>query len=207
MTQTLKEKTQAKIANAALALFAAHGYEATTMEAIARRARISAGNIYRYYRNKQVLFHSLIDDDFVAALARVIGQRMAAARGLRDPRARSRDLPYAFFSDESLRFAIDHRLRVVILLARAGGSRHQRFAERLVTTMCRSTLAHFRAQRRSIRTSRGLTFALTRIYRNYVATLAELLYGLARPEQIYEAVERYSRYHLVGIDSFFDPRQ
>jgi AcrR family transcriptional regulator len=206
MAQTLKQDTQAKIAHAALALFAERGYDATTMEAIAGHARVSTGNIYRYYRNKQLLFHTLIDDDFVAAFVGVLRRRVAAARDVAKVRRVPAGSSYALLAGESLRFALDHRLRVVILLGRAQGSRYQGFAEKLVAMLCKGALAHFRARSggngRS-RPPRTLPFTLTRIYRNYVATLVELLYELPRPEALCEAIERYTRYHRIGLDAFF----
>jgi AcrR family transcriptional regulator len=40
------EKTRAVIAEAAMRLFQEHGYEATTMRAIAREAGVATGNAY-----------------------------------------------------------------------------------------------------------------------------------------------------------------
>jgi AcrR family transcriptional regulator len=49
------EQTRAAITEAALALFRSHGYEATTMRAIAERAGVSTGNAYYYFGSKEEL--------------------------------------------------------------------------------------------------------------------------------------------------------
>jgi len=49
------EKTRAVIAEAAMRLFQEHGYEATTMRAIAREAGVATGNAYYYFASKEVL--------------------------------------------------------------------------------------------------------------------------------------------------------
>ena len=49
------EKTRAVIAEAAMRLFREHGYEATTMRAIAREAGVATGNAYYYVSSKDEL--------------------------------------------------------------------------------------------------------------------------------------------------------
>jgi AcrR family transcriptional regulator len=48
-------QTRTTIADAALALFAERGYEATTMRAVAERAGVSTGNAYYYFSSKEEL--------------------------------------------------------------------------------------------------------------------------------------------------------
>lgn len=49
------EQTRAAITEAALGLFRAKGYEATTMRAIAQQAGVSTGNAYYYFGSKEEL--------------------------------------------------------------------------------------------------------------------------------------------------------
>src|ERR1700756_4433864 len=49
------EQSRAAIFEAALALFTERGYEATTMRAIAERARVSLGSSYHYFPSKEHL--------------------------------------------------------------------------------------------------------------------------------------------------------
>ncbi len=49
------EQTRAAIVEAALRLFLEHGYEATTMRAIAKQAGVATGNAYYYYESKEAL--------------------------------------------------------------------------------------------------------------------------------------------------------
>jgi AcrR family transcriptional regulator len=49
------EQTRAAIAEAALRLFREHGYEATTMRAIAKEAGVATGNAYYYFGSKEEL--------------------------------------------------------------------------------------------------------------------------------------------------------
>ena len=49
------QQTRSAIIEAALELFRSHGYEATTMRAIAERAEVSTGNAYYYFGSKEEL--------------------------------------------------------------------------------------------------------------------------------------------------------
>jgi AcrR family transcriptional regulator len=71
-TKTPKgEQTRELILNSALDLLAEHGYEKTTMRAIARRAGVSLGNAYHYFGSKELLiqafYHRLHEEHLAAA--------------------------------------------------------------------------------------------------------------------------------------------
>jgi AcrR family transcriptional regulator len=70
-TKTPKgEQTRELILNSALDLLEEHGYEKTTMRAIARRAGVSLGNAYHYFRSKELLiqaFYHRLHQEHLAA--------------------------------------------------------------------------------------------------------------------------------------------
>ncbi|MNO47773.1 putative HTH-type transcriptional regulator YfiR [compost metagenome] len=57
--QVLKDEVKAAILAAACNEFLEKGYNKTSMRDIARHAGISAGNLYRYYSNKEELFYAI----------------------------------------------------------------------------------------------------------------------------------------------------
>src|ERR1700687_1121744 len=80
------EQTRAQILDAALELFRDHGYEGTTMRAIAGAAGVAVGNAYYYFRSKESLiqeFYRRTHHEPLAASADVLA-------GDRDCRARLR---------------------------------------------------------------------------------------------------------------------
>ena len=60
--QTLKPELEARVLDAAEAVFAESGYAGATMAAIAERAGMSTGNVYRYFANKEALFLALFPE-------------------------------------------------------------------------------------------------------------------------------------------------
>jgi len=56
----LKRHRQEEILAAAFQVFAAHGYEATRIDEVARQAGIAKGTIYLYFRDKEQLFRAVV---------------------------------------------------------------------------------------------------------------------------------------------------
>ena len=63
------ERTKQRIVAAALELFREHGYDATTMRAIAEAAGVSLGNAYHYFASKELLLQAFYHEVHVAHLA------------------------------------------------------------------------------------------------------------------------------------------
>src|SRR5277367_1027084 len=59
--QARTEETQAKILNAAEAIFSEQGFEKTQLEEVAARAGYTRGAIYAHYASKEDLFLALMD--------------------------------------------------------------------------------------------------------------------------------------------------
>jgi TetR/AcrR family transcriptional regulator, cholesterol catabolism regulator len=57
-----KQEVQARIRDAAHALFQEKGYEATTVEEIAERADVAKGTFFNYYPRKDALLQALAED-------------------------------------------------------------------------------------------------------------------------------------------------
>jgi len=55
-----KMQRQEEILAAAFEVFAAHGYEATRIDEVARQAGIAKGTIYLYFRDKEHLFRAMV---------------------------------------------------------------------------------------------------------------------------------------------------
>src|SRR5262249_3384071 len=55
-------ETRAKLYETALRLIGSKGYERTTLRAIAKKARVSVGLLYRYFPSKQALILALYEE-------------------------------------------------------------------------------------------------------------------------------------------------
>ena len=56
------ERSRRQVLDAALQLFSHQGYRATTVRDIAVKARVSTGNVYHHFPDKESIFRSLLDE-------------------------------------------------------------------------------------------------------------------------------------------------
>ena len=204
MPQVLKDAVRDRLLATALDVFAASGYSGASMGEIAAAAGISTGNVYRYFAGKQELFDAVVTPALVRRFRGLLRRRVRALDGVRDVGDLPAGAPYHLASEELLRFCIDHRLQVIVLLDRSAGSRWERFAEHTVSDLVRLAIAHFESVDSGIELGRTLRFDLTEIYRAFVRVLVAILDRFETEAAIRHAVEAYTRYHLAGLKSFFE---
>src|SRR5436190_17895768 len=85
LTKTPKgEQTRELILSSALDLLQDHGYEKTTMRAIARRAGVSLGNAYHYFGSKehliQAFYHRLHEEHLAVTQTALANETSFRAR-------------------------------------------------------------------------------------------------------------------------------
>ena len=56
------ERSRRAVLDAALFLFSHQGYRATTVRDVADRARVSIGNVYHHFPDKETIFRALLDE-------------------------------------------------------------------------------------------------------------------------------------------------
>lgn len=126
--QARSRKTREKIVRAAADLFETKGYEATTTNAIARRARVSVGTFYLYFPDKRTvleeIFHQTVEQIFGRAMeglnpelwdkANLRGGIRALIGGVLDSRdvgpGIQRILHERYFKDAGIKSAMDAML-------------------------------------------------------------------------------------------------
>jgi len=202
MAQTLKTEVEERIRDSALEEFSARGYTAATVGDIARRAGISTGNVYRYFGSKELLLEAVLPPTLVRRFLQLMHGRVDALKGVADYRRLPQSAGFHEAARRMLDFAVEHRREVLILLARAEGTPHERVAERLVRWLVQSAILHFRD--RGLEGPDGVESILELIYRNYVAALAQILAEHREPRAIRRLVEGYARYHLAGMNAPFE---
>ncbi|HEX4657829.1 MAG TPA: TetR/AcrR family transcriptional regulator [Streptosporangiaceae bacterium] len=77
------EATRAQLIAIGTSLFAARGYEDTSIEAVLREAGVSRGSLYHHFASKEALFEAVLED----VEARVGSQVVTAAAGAAGPAA------------------------------------------------------------------------------------------------------------------------
>ncbi len=78
--QRRKDERPAEIIAAALKVFTARGFSATRLDDVAKRAGVSKGTLYLYFRNKEELFKAMVREVLVPNIA-LAEERLAGAGG------------------------------------------------------------------------------------------------------------------------------
>ncbi|MEO6714348.1 MAG: TetR family transcriptional regulator [Mycobacteriales bacterium] len=124
------EQTKARIVDAALALFLEHGYEGTTMRAIAKAAEVSVGNAYYYFESKEHLiqaYYGQIQELHLGAARPVLDTERGFAERLRGVLRAHIDTvsPYHQFAGVLFKTAADPRSPLSPFSAESSGSRER----------------------------------------------------------------------------------
>lgn len=194
MPQVLKPEVRDRILAAAEVVFAADGYAKATMAGIAKQAGLSTGNLYRYFAGKEALFEHLLDEAFVARFERLLDARVGALAGV-DLRA----LPESALAadDAMLQFWIAHRLRVVVLLDRAEGSRYADFGDRFV-----ARLVALAGEQLGCAGDELALFTLRNVFQTSRRAVVTILERYEDEAAIRDAFAAFRSFQLAGLDGF-----
>ena len=75
------ERSRRQVLDVALQLFSRHGFRATSVREIAERARVSTGNLYHHFPDKEAIFNALLDELWEIANSRRFPFRRALLSG------------------------------------------------------------------------------------------------------------------------------
>lgn len=198
MPQVLKDHVRGRIHAAALVEFAGRGVTATPMSAIARRAGMATGNLYRYYRSKEALLDAVIPP---ALLAEFAARLEGSVRALSHLSAGGPPVHDGDAGEELLRFFLAHRLQVVILLDRAAGTRYAAYGEQFVARLVALTLAQLAAARppETPPLPAVLPRVLWHVFENTRRTIASILEATADEAAIRQGIAAFRAYQIPGL--------
>lgn len=199
MAQVRKPEIEARIVDAAREEFVARGVAATSIAAIAGRAGLSVGNVYRYFASKEALVAQAVPATVVARLRALLTARVRALAGVGDVAALGPGARYRVLSEALMQFCAEHRLAVVIALAGDAATPYAGLAAQVRRQLARLAVAHAATLTPAVRVGRTTRFVLDQIYGGFVAAMAAILRHYTTAEAIGAAVDRYAAYHLTGL--------
>src|SRR5688572_1877439 len=100
-----RAETRQMILDAAREMFVQHGYEATTMRAIAEKIEYTPTAIYHHFRNKETLLGTLSNTDFLA-----LADAFQRIGRIEDPIERLHRIGQAYVN-----FALEHQMQYQLM--------------------------------------------------------------------------------------------
>ena len=128
--QVLKEEVREKIKIAALREFEKNGYQKTSMRSIASSAKLTVGNLYRYFENKDDLFDVIIQPAFQEIYQFI--EEFARFEEDKPLEKRQKDSFIKTFEESLIRIYIQHRAELIILLNGSKGSQMENAREQII---------------------------------------------------------------------------
>lgn len=126
--QVLKEEVKEKVHNAAVAEFRAKGFQKASMRSIAGKAGMTVGNLYRYYRNKNDLFYSVVNPAY-DKIVKLINEK-------RKPEL-TEGVEYRMLMENIANSIIDihkkHKNELFILFEGSKGTKYEKAKEKIIT--------------------------------------------------------------------------
>jgi AcrR family transcriptional regulator len=186
VAQVQKADVRERILAAGRASFFEHGYDATTMAAIARAAGVATANIYRYVPDKSALFEAVLTDELIAEHDRLLDARIGA---LVEP------VEHADPAADLLGFWVAHRLEIATLLDHEGATTRSSYREAFVDRL----VAHVEATLPTSPdpASRRL---LELVFDNTRRAIAGILRSSDDPDEIRTLISGFWSYQLPGLD-------
>jgi AcrR family transcriptional regulator len=175
------ERSRRAVLDAALSLFSHRGYGATTMREIADRARVSTGNVYHHFPDKETIFRELIDEYFAIAAT----PRFPFMRALRSGDRFPDNLEQlGFAARDSIRQFRQHHLLIYVDVIEFGGTHIQEFYGQMGTRFAelfeeQGGIDEIKARLRPNVSPTSALLLTARLFFNYFAL--EVLFGVNAP--------------------------
>ena len=202
MAQRPKEHVRDAFLAATARELSVHGLDGATLATVARRAGTSIGNLYKYFKNKDELVDAALPPSLLRTLSKLVRAQVRSLEG-RELSQLGPAHPYREHAADLLQFSLQHRDEVLFLLTRAEGTRFGAFRHRLEKDLVSLALSWARLAHPGYRASTATRRTLSRIYRGFLNSLADIL-AIERGEAAARAaVAEFVTYHLAGLRAFF----
>ncbi|HET8773609.1 MAG TPA: TetR/AcrR family transcriptional regulator [Thermoanaerobaculia bacterium] len=175
------ERSRRAVLEAALHLFSHQGYRGTTMREIADRAKLSTGNVYHHFPDKERIFRELIDEYFSIAHTQRFPFRRVLYGGAVFP---DNIVQLGFAARDSIRQFRSYHLLIYVDVIEFGGTHIQKFygelAERYTQFFAdQGVLEEIQSRLRPNISPADALLLTARMFFNYFSV--EILFGVDAP--------------------------
>ncbi len=198
--QILKNTVRLQIERAALHLFAAQGYDRTTMAEIATMAGVSTGNLYRYHNTKEELLYTLIPASFVEGCLLTLQQKIDLVKGMSSAQiAASKEFKKGNLA--FLKFLLDNRQKLLILMRGCSSTKWADFRKTAQQTVIDKVIEHVASLQTRSNTLPDHVL-LTGIYENLISITVSILASGSSRKDCRKALVGLMSYHQRGLSAF-----
>lgn len=192
--QTLKDEVKKRIDENALNLFMSKGYKGVSMRSIATISNMTVGNIYRYYKNKDELFVSLLEPSILAIEALLGNQPQVASQ------VEFGEAFYTAIIDMFLQIHQQHSRELYVLVNGCEGSPLSEAVFR-VTDLLSEKIASFEAYNQQLQINKNFMGQV--LAKSIIHNFIEILYHFdddqARRAHMIHTAKIYTHWYMTSI--------
>ena len=204
MAQVPKQQVRDAFTAAAAETFAELGFERATMADVAARAGSSVGNLYKYFPGKQQLFEAAVPAELVHELKQRTRARIRALGAAKDVRELGAHAEYHALAGDLLDYCLKHRAAVVVVLARAEGTKLASFRHDFVEKLVEWALDYATVAYPELRRSTELGFVLRHAYSSFIGGVAEALRRFPDEARARAVIGQLTSQHQGGLKRLFE---
>jgi AcrR family transcriptional regulator len=194
--QEKKRQRQEEILTAAFQVFAAHGYEATRIDDVARRAQVAKGTIYLYFPDKERLFQAVVRNLIPKQFDAIVNTLSGSPR----------ELLRALLTQMHLNVVRNEKVRAIVRMLVAESGRFPQLAEIYhQEVIVRGMKAMRQVLERGVadgtfRKSAALSFPQIIVAPGLVAMLWQLLFATRHPLDLDAYMKAHVEFVLSGLE-------
>jgi AcrR family transcriptional regulator len=196
MAQYKKDQVKENIDAAALKVFSRKGYQAAKISDISACSGVSVGNIYRYYKNKDEIFYSVMPEDFSSRFLSEIHSKISAEKSNADTDSSI----FEEITEAFIRFMLSNRERILILFSGCNGTKYSGLWNELVESLLSVGRNIYPDQYGAYLLRFGSDGILRLIYENLISAYSQILSSeTAGDEERINQIRQINLYHFAGI--------
>lgn len=204
MAQYKKDQIKENIDAAALKVFSQKGYRATKISDISACSGVSVGNIYRYYKNKDEIFYSIVPEDFPSRILEEVHGKITAEKYNHNKDSGI----FEEIAEAFIRFMLSNRERILILFSGCSGTKYSGLPSELVESLISIVKSIYPDQYASYLLRFGTDDILRLIYENLIGAYSQILSSdTADDAQRINQIRLIDLYHFSGIKRLLDIRE
>lgn len=199
--QHKKDEIKDRIDAAALAVFAEKGYKGAKISDISESAGVSVGNIYRYYKSKDDIFYSNIDESFIEDAKALLAEKISAMGGS-DRLSGAGQEEFSFVNEEVISYMVENRHKTIIVFGKSEGTKYENAKGELVDYIIRKVEESFTEQSGFLEIESIYGFTAGIIYNNLIDMVLSILRESADSQTVTRYLRTVNTYHMFGIEGF-----
>lgn len=202
MAQYKKDEIKEKIDSSALKVFAEKGYNGTKISDIAANAGISVGNIYRYYKNKEEIFYSILPESFLISVKNSLIKKISSIRDKNLEIPKEWDKVW-ILNDEFIVFMVENKERILILLNNSQGTKYENARDEIIDFILKFLKDVYKINDELFIEEDKVDCILRIIYENVISMTLNILEISNDTKELKGYLKTINSYHMFGITSLF----